>query len=103
EIPTLRATNWTPMEISLVPMGFDPGAVVRNETQTENEVEIITRSADHNEVSVMDENEKKRPEPEASGKLKAAKKEAATAERVRVTEIRKAVKEAGLADEIADN
>lgn len=101
EVPTLRATNWTPMEISLVPMGFDPGAVVRSETQTENDVEIITRSA-NKEVSVMDEIEKKRLEDEAKAKLEAAKQEAAVAERTRVSEIRKAVKEAKLEDSLAD-
>jgi hypothetical protein len=94
ETPTYRATDWTPMEISLVPMGFDPGAVVRSETQTENDVEIITRSTNQ-EVSVMDEIEKKRLEQE---KLDNAKKE----ERVRASEIRKAVREAKLAETLAD-
>jgi hypothetical protein len=95
DTPTLRAIDWTPIEVSLVPVGFDPGAVVRSEVQTENDVEIITRSKTNTEVQVMDEIEKKRLEQE---KLENAKKE----ERTRALEIRKAVKDAKLDEKIAE-
>jgi hypothetical protein len=99
EYPTYLATRWTPMEISIVPIGFDKEAKVRNhELQTENEVEILTRSEKTKETPAMDEIEKKRLEQLA---LDNARKEAATAERTRASEIRKAVKEANLDDKLA--
>jgi hypothetical protein len=102
EIPTYRATSWQPAEISLVPIGFDPKAKVRKEeTQTENEVTIITRSEPKQE-SVMDEQQKREAELKAKEAVEAARKEAAEAERTRVLAIRKAVKEAGLSEDLAE-
>lgn len=98
EYPTFTATRWTPAELSIVPIGFDKDAKVRNHDQlTENEVEIITRSVETQEISIMDEQEKKRLE-----QLEAAKKAAIEAERARAADIRKAVKDANLAEEIAE-
>lgn len=101
EVPTYRATKWTPIEVSLVPVGFDPGAVVRSETQTENEVEIITRSEESKETEHM--SVKTQPVVEqVIVDTEALKKEAATAERNRALEIRTAVREAKLSEKMAD-
>ncbi len=98
EIPTLRATRWQPAELSLVPIGFDQQAKVRkDETQTENEVEIITRSSNIQEISVMDEVEKKRLEELA----KAEALKATEAERSRVSGILQAVRDAKLDEKLA--
>jgi hypothetical protein len=48
KIPTYRAVDWEPYEVSLVPIGFDPGAQTRGATTDAPdlyEVEIITRQA----------------------------------------------------------
>jgi len=94
EYPTFRATRWTPAELSIVPIGFDAQAKVRNDELTENEVEIIsTRSAEPTieEIPQMTEEQKKQ-----------LAQEAAAAERARVLEIRKAVKEANLPEDMAN-
>jgi hypothetical protein len=100
EVPTYRATRWTPAELSIVPIGFDAQAKIRNqENLTENEVEIITRSEQLQEKVEMTEQEKQRLEQE---KLDNAKREAAEAERVRASEIRKAVRAANFGEQMAD-
>lgn len=95
EYPTYRAVDWQPMEISIVPIGFDAAAKIRSEEVTENEVEIIsTRSESTNppieETPQMTDEQKKQ-----------LAQEAAAAERTRVLEIRKAVKEANLPEDMA--
>lgn len=100
--PTLRATRWQPMELSIVPIGFDAGAKVRkDEKLTENEVELIARSVETppEETEVM--SEKKETSAPAID-AEALKKEAATQERSRATEIRQAVRSAKLEDTVAD-
>lgn len=43
-IDTLRAVDWEPMEVSIVPIGFDDGAKVRSsDTNKKNKVTIIQR------------------------------------------------------------
>lgn len=87
ETPTYRATRWQPAEISIVPIGFDAGAKTRNQELTENEVEIIERSIPTQETLKMS----KIIQPtgdQPSVDAEALKKEAAMAERKRVTEIR---------------
>jgi hypothetical protein len=104
EIPTYRATKWQPIEISLVPVGFDPGAVVRtSETQNENEVEIITRSKEQEETPAMDEIEKEKArQAELAAAAQKKADEAAAAERTRAQEILKLVRAAGAKEEMAD-
>jgi hypothetical protein len=53
-VPVYRATRWTPAEISLVPIAFDDGAVVRSRQQSEPyEVEIISNSSQPQESRNM--------------------------------------------------
>lgn len=99
-IPTLRATRWQPMELSIVPIGFDAGAKVRNsETLIENEVELIARSEETppEETVVMSDKATSAPVD-----TEALVKEAATQERQRASDIRTAVRAAKLEDTFAD-
>jgi hypothetical protein len=90
KIPTLRATRWTPMELSLVPIGFDAGAKVRSESKSEKyEVEIINR-ADCAKEEQMNKDEAQREQS-----IRAQ-------EKARQAEIRKMVREAGLEEKLAD-
>jgi hypothetical protein len=94
EYPTYLATRWTPAEISIVPIGFDKQAKVRNDNLNESEVEVHTRSVEQpiEEISLMTEQEKK-----------ALQEQAVSAERTRALEIRKAVLEAKLDEKLADD
>ncbi len=101
QYPTFRATRWQPAELSIVPIGFDKEAKVRSQDSlTENEVEIITRSSEKQEISIMDEQEKKRLEDQA--KAAALKAEGEQAERSRASQIRDAVRTAKLNEKLAD-
>jgi HK97 family phage prohead protease len=40
DIPVARATKWTPLEVSLVPVGADPAAVVRASADDEHDVAV---------------------------------------------------------------
>lgn len=107
EIPTFLATRWKPYEISLVPIGFDPGAGFRNKkTETENEVVIIARSQENENNNNTDlsigENMSDKTQPTVVD-TEALKKEAAQAERARATEIRKLVRSMDLADTLAED
>jgi hypothetical protein len=101
EIPTYRATRWQPAELSIVPIGFDKLAKVRNENVTENEVEIISRSHNLNKETAM--SEKNQPVVQPSVDTEALKKEAVQAEMKRSADIRNAVRTAGLQESIADD
>lgn len=96
KIPTFRATDWEPYEISAVAMGADPNAHFRSASnQTQNECVFITRGV---EMPIDPEVENKR-----LADLKAATEAAALAatklERERVSGIRSAVRAAGLGEE----
>lgn len=101
EYPTFMATRWTPAEVSIVPIGFDKNAKVRKENETENEVEILTRSKPNNEET-LDMSKEQTPASAPQIDTEALKQEAVQAERSRVLEIRKAVKEAGLPENLAE-
>lgn len=70
KIPTLRAIDWEPNEISAVAMGAEQGAGIRSAEQT-NEVEIINRSINPKEEDRMDPEQLKAQE-EAKRALEAA-------------------------------
>lgn len=102
EVPVYRATSWEPMEISIVPIGFDRHAQLRsNEVNQEIEIEVINKNKENIEEQSSKENRTMDPkELEALKQAEAAK--AVEAERARCLEIRKIVKDAGLDDEIAN-
>lgn len=64
--PVFRAVDWEPIEVSIVPMGADPGATMRADEAAPNECEIITRSEEV-EMSTTP----KTPTPEADDKRHA--------------------------------
>jgi hypothetical protein len=107
-VPVMRATRWTPAEISLVPIAFDDGAAVRSAAESESyEVEIVSRGADAPaEERAMPEKPEVKPaepvvipQPENTEAIRA---EAVKAERERATLIRQAVRAAKLEDKIAE-
>lgn len=104
KIDTYRAVDWEPMELSIVPIGFDDGAKVRSaEGQRSNPVEILFRGAaatenKNKEGRAMDEEQLKAAAELARSQqaLKDATEAATRAERARVTEIRSSATKAGL-------
>ena len=102
EIPTMRATDWEPFELSVVAIGADAAAGFRSEGfrsehAEKNDVEISTQ-----ERSKMDPEELKKIQEAEAQKRLAEQSElvarAVTEERERVEGIRHAVKAGGLAE-----
>ena len=99
---TLRATQWTPMELSLVPVPADSAATVR-----ELETVSIQEPTENKEPIHMDETremeqaapvEAVAPAPDT----KAIQEAAIKAERARAADIRHCVRAAGLDDSVAE-
>lgn len=99
-IPTRKAVDWEPYEISMVPMGADSGARVRSSKDVET---------NPCEVRVIEERTMSNPETPATPATptvpavdEAAVRTAASAdEKARITGIQKAVRVAKLGDEFA--
>ena len=113
KIPTYRATDWEPMELSLVPIGFDDQAKVRSEDKTKHQVEIIRQSEPAETIETAapatanPENtdmpvEDKEPVVVDTAAIDSARAEAVVAERARVTEIRSAAVKASVPADVAD-
>ena len=102
-VPTFRAVDWEPFEISAVSMGADAGAGFRSEeSKKSNECVFITRAMPAQKEKQMDEELKKQQEAQAKREAEI-KEEAQRAERTRSADIRAAVRAAKLGDEFADN
>jgi hypothetical protein len=112
-VPVYRATRWTPAEISLVPVAFDDGAVVRSRPEPKfYEVEV---DSTHEEKRAMAEQTPAAPVEHKPAATPApapvvdtesatrAAEEATRAERTRATTIRSLVKGQKLGDELADD
>jgi len=126
----LNAVDWEPFEVSLVPIGADPGAQVRKRQEdTRNKCEIIFRENDNlknpnggnsmpevnNQKPKVEKPEAGRAEPQSVDPQKQettpqvdpekvrgeVEKEVTEKERKRVSEILKACRKAGLSDEKA--
>ena len=119
KIPTLRAVDWEPYEISMVAMGAEQGAGVRAATPAQlHEVTITTNSPEENDLKnkrkFMQEDSGNggggappaAPAPVAVDtralELKATAEKATQAERERVSGIRSAVKTAKLDEKFGD-
>lgn len=113
EIPTYRAVDWEPMEVSLVTVPADFTAGVRSETTDPgHDIEIITNNKNRQQ---MTPEEKKQLEDAAAQraldgvkdqlltpeKKEELRKAAVDGERKRVTDITSAVRSAKLTDEFA--
>lgn len=122
KIPTYRATDWEPAELSIVPIGFDPSAQVRSqEPAKQHAVEIIRRAPvaggdggqspteqtrKPEDADMPDENKPVEKTAPTAEQVRAAEQQAAEqariAERQRANEIRMATRKAGLGDDVAD-
>lgn len=106
-IPVMRATSWTPHEVSSVSIGADDGAGVRSASPEFNSCEVITRGkAPHEEKRMADEN-MKTPAPAVGGSEAAPPAavdpaRAVALDRERQAAIRAAVRKAQLDEGIAD-
>ncbi len=117
-IPTWRAIDWEPVEISIVAVPADPGAQVRSALPEEEAAKLRTfpcefttpaaaagsRSPNSNQETTMTEQVKSpvpAAEPNAGTQqaIEQARQEASAAERTRVREITARVKSAGLDDD----
>lgn len=113
KLPTYRAVDWEPMELSLVPIGFDDGAKVRSaktpadyqgqrfttlfETrEAETPTEQPAAVANPREENAMTEEEKRAAE-------ESIRREAAEAERKRCLSIRQMARKVGLDEEVAED
>ena len=85
KIPTLRAVDWEPSEISLVAMGAEQGAGIRSAEPQTNDVTITHRgSPHHTQENQMTEEEKRAAEAKALAETakRSAEIEAEVAKRI---------------------
>lgn len=110
EVPTYRALDWEPMEISMVPIPADYHAGVRNEDSRFTEVEIIIKKTPNTIMPEANERgAEQQPAPPTTAAPavvpdnEAVRSEGVKAERQRVVDIRTAVRAAKLEDNFADD
>jgi len=117
-IPIMRATDYEPLEISFVPIGFDAGANVRckdNDQEELNNCTFLYRNMENNDMTEEEleaqrkaaaEEKRVADEKEAAEKLKTAEDKARTegieAEGKRQTEIRSRCAQAGFDQKATD-
>lgn len=120
-LPTYRAVDWEPMELSIVPIGFDDGAKVRSAKTPEEyqgrrfNTEFQTRGADEppaepaavatatQEEPEMTDEEKRAAEEQRQAEMEQERTAAVTAERQRVEAITTMVRKVKLDQEVADD
>lgn len=112
-MPLYRAVDWEPMELSLVPVGFDDGAKVRSaKTPAEYDGQRFntvfeTREAeaptDQPAAVANPQEETEMTEEEKRAAEELIRREAAEAERKRGVTIRTMAKKAGLDDDFAED
>lgn len=96
ELAVWRAVDWEPMELSIVPIGFDDGAKVRSEAQHKHETIFKIRAVDTTSDSLA-------AVPKTQGETtmtEEQRKAAQEAEKLRQKQIRKMV--AGIARNLPD-
>ena len=97
KVPTFRAVDWEPHEISVVAIGADPDAHFRSDQSTQhNECVFVTRGVEA--VTTDNEAEKTR-----LTEIQAAKEEATRLERERVSGIQSAVRVSKLDEKFAQS
>ena len=113
KLPTYRAVDWEPLEISLVPIGFDDGAKVRSaKTPAEYTGDRFKTIFEVREAKTLpdqpaavanipEENPMTEEEKRAAEEL--IRRESADAERKRSLTIRQMAKKVGLGDDVADD
>lgn len=130
DVPVLRATDWEPFEVSLVPAGADMSAKIRSGGDNTSQCVVVDQneeaSGDISEPEILEEkensetseqrniggndkmgdeneNEVKTNEAELKAREASARKEGVEAERKRCTEIRSIVKKIGLEEKVAED
>ena len=99
KVKTFRATDWEPMELSMVPVGADSGASVRSGERDLNACEVIQRAHHKNEETTMkDQETAKTSEKETPPPMnpEAIRKETLETERKRVAEITQLTRKFGM-------
>jgi len=95
------AVDWEPQEVSVVPVGADPGAGFLLSAEPETECSIELRATVPAKGEIMNEEVKTTGAGTPEVNVDAVRSEAVLAERRRVSEIRKAVLAAKLDDSVA--
>ena len=113
KLPTYRAVDWEPLEISLVPIGFDDGAKVRSAKtpaeypgdrfKTIFEVREAATPPDQPAAVANTTEENQMTEEEKRAAEELIRRESADAERKRSLTIRQMAKKVSLGDDIADD
>lgn len=113
KLPTYRAVDWEPLEISLVPIGFDDGAKVRSAKtpaeytgdrfKTIFEVREAVPPPDQPAAVANTTEENPMTEEEKRAAEELIRRESADAERKRSLTIRQMAKKVGLGDDVADD
>jgi HK97 family phage prohead protease len=106
EFDTLFVNRWSPQEISIVAIGFDPKAQIRAEDKAETEVEItdLDSPITQESTSMSKQEDQRTADAPVESKIDvdAVKTQAAQDERQRGLEIRSAVQTAGLDEKFAE-
>jgi len=118
ELDVYRAVDWEPMEVSLVPMGFDDAAVSRSAERKSSQAKIVKRAVGpttEGEANMPTEEVRSTETPAATETPEStitqddvtraandASQRAVQTERTRVSEIQSAVRAARLDSEFAD-
>lgn len=103
DLPVYRAVDWEPYEVSLVAIGADAGAGVREqEAKQLNECLIVETSAERAQENEMEPKKTETPAAPAAPSQDEIRAEAVKAERERAAGIRQAVRAAKLGEDVAE-
>lgn len=113
KLPTYRAVDWEPLELSLVPIGFDDGAKIRSAETAANykgqrfntifEVREAQQPLDQPAAVANTTEENPMTEEEKRAAEDQIRRQAEEAERKRSLTIRQMAKKVGLGDDVADD
>lgn len=113
KLPTYRAVDWEPLELSLVPIGFDDGAKIRSAKtpadyqgqrfNTLFEVREAPAPLDQPAAVANTPEENPMTEEEKRAAEELIRRESADAERKRSLTIRQMAKKVGLGEDVADD
>lgn len=113
KLPTYRAVDWEPLELSLVPIGFDDGAKIRSAKTAADyqgqrfntifEVREAQQPLDQPAAVANTTEENQMTEEEKRAAEELIRKQAEEAERKRSLTIRQMARKVGLGDDVADD
>ncbi|WP_259696292.1 prohead protease/major capsid protein fusion protein [Pseudomonas brassicacearum] len=113
KLPTYRAVDWEPLELSLVPIGFDDGAKIRSAQTADDykgqrfntifEVREANQPLDQPAAVANTTEENPMTEEEKRAAEDLIRRESADAERKRSLTIRQMAKKVGLGEDVAED